>query len=66
MNIVPSWGGSMFEALMVPLFVPEERWGPQSWGINHPLYVQAQILHGTLEAQYGYWGSRRPAILRRL
>ena len=25
-RIVPSWGGSMFEALMVPLFVPEETW----------------------------------------
>jgi hypothetical protein len=46
----------MFEALMVPLFVPEERWGPRSWGINHSLYVQAQILHGMREAQYGYWG----------
>ncbi|MCE7988556.1 MAG: DUF3131 domain-containing protein [Caldilinea sp. CFX5] len=56
MQIVPSWGGSMFEALMVPLFVPEERWGERSWGINHPLYVQAQILHGATEAGYGYWG----------
>ena len=56
MDIVPSWGGSMFEALMVPLFVPEAQWGPQSWGINHPLYVQAQIIHGMDEAQYGYWG----------
>jgi hypothetical protein len=36
MNIVPSWGGSMFEALMVTLLVPEEEWGPQNWGINHP------------------------------
>jgi hypothetical protein len=64
MNIVPSWGGSMFEALMVPLFVPEESWGPQSWGVNHPLYVQAQIEHGLQEAQYGYWGfspSNNPA-----
>jgi hypothetical protein len=25
MDIVPSWGGSMFEALMVPLLVPEAR-----------------------------------------
>ena len=25
-RIVPSWGGSMFEALMVTLFVPEEIW----------------------------------------
>jgi hypothetical protein len=56
MNIVPSWGGSMFEALMVPLFVPEEKWGPRSWGVNHPLYVKAQIAHGLNEAQYGYWG----------
>ena len=56
MNIVPSWGGSMFEALMVPLFVPEDQWGPKSWGVNHPLYVQAQIYHGLKEAQYGYWG----------
>jgi hypothetical protein len=25
-QVVPSQGGSMFEALMVPLFIPEERW----------------------------------------
>ncbi|MBA2384866.1 MAG: DUF3131 domain-containing protein, partial [Actinobacteria bacterium] len=56
MNIVPSWGGSMFEALMVPLLVPEEQWAPQSWGVNHPLYVDAQIYHGKEEAHYGYWG----------
>ena len=55
-QVVPTWGGSMFEALMVPLFVPEERWGPRSWGVNHPLYVQGQIEHGMDEAGYGYWG----------
>ena len=56
MQIVPTWGGSMFEALMVPLFVPEETWGKRSWGRNHPLYVQGQIEHGLDEAGYGYWG----------
>jgi hypothetical protein len=56
MRIVPSWGGSMFEALMVPLFVPEDEWGPHSWGRNHPLYVRAQIEHGLNETGYGYWG----------
>lgn len=56
MDIVPTWGGSMFEALMVPLFVPEETWGPRSWGLNHPLYVKGQIEHGLDEANYGYWG----------
>jgi len=64
MQIVPSWGGSMFEALMVPLFVPEEEWGPKSWAVNHPLYVQGQIEHGMQEAGYGYWGfspSNNPA-----
>jgi len=56
MRLVPSWGGSMFEALMVPLFVPEEKWGTRSWALNHPTYVQAQIEHGKEEAGYGYWG----------
>ena len=36
MRIVPGWGGSMFEALMPNMFVPEERWAPRSWGVNHP------------------------------
>jgi len=55
-QLVPSWGGSMFEALMPALFVPEERWAPDSWGGNHPRTVQAQIHHGLSEARYGYWG----------
>ena len=54
--VTPSWGGSMFEALMPSLFVPEERWAPGSWGVNHPLTVDAQIHHGLVEAGYGYWG----------
>ncbi len=56
MRIVPGWGGSMFEALMPALFVPEETWGPNSWGLNHPLTVAAQIHHGLVDAGYGYWG----------
>ena len=62
--LIPTWGGSMFEALMVPLFVPEEKWGTKSWALTHPTYVQAQIEHGMDEAKYGYWGfspSNNPA-----
>ena len=55
-RVVPGWGGSMFEALMPNLFVPEEKWGPRSWAVNHPLTVTAQIHHGLEEAEYGYWG----------
>jgi len=61
-RLVPSWGGSMFEALMVPLFVPEAEWAPESWGINHPLYVRAQVEFGRGDA-VGAWGfspSSRP------
>ncbi len=43
MQFVPTWDGTMFEALMVSLLVPEAEWAPRSWGTNHPLYVRAQI-----------------------
>ncbi|MFC0672915.1 glucoamylase family protein [Brachybacterium hainanense] len=56
MEIVPGWGGSMFEELMPDLFVPEAAWAPMSWGRNHPLHVRAQREHGLDEAGYGYWG----------
>ena len=55
-HVVPGWGGSMFEALMPALFVPEEDWAPRSWAINHPLTITAQIHHGLVDAGYGYWG----------
>ncbi|MGI8871931.1 MAG: glucoamylase family protein [Candidatus Limnocylindria bacterium] len=55
-RFVPTWGGSMFEALMVPLVVPEEQWGTSSWARTHPLYVEAQQQYGLAEAKYGYWG----------
>jgi Putative glucoamylase/RTX calcium-binding nonapeptide repeat (4 copies)/Protein of unknown function (DUF3131) len=54
--ITPSWGGSMFEALMPSLFVPEESWGAASWRMNHPFTVDAQIDHGLNVAGYGAWG----------
>ncbi|WP_445403038.1 glucoamylase family protein [Streptomyces sp. LE64] len=55
-KVVPSWGGSMFEALMVPLFVPEPEWSPHAWGPSHRRYVRGQIEHGLVEEGYGYWG----------
>jgi hypothetical protein len=63
-RLVPSWTGSMFEALMPTLFVPEEEWGPGSWRVNHPNTVDAQIHHGLEVAGYGAWGfsfSNNPA-----
>lgn len=56
LQLVPTWGGDMFEELMPDLFVPEAAWGPNSFGRNHPLAVEAQIRHGMDDAKYGYWG----------
>lgn len=55
-SFVPSWGGSMFEALMPDLLVPETTWGARSWRINHPVTVAVQKHHGLDEAGYGAWG----------
>lgn len=55
-TLVPGWGGSMFEALMPDMLVPESEWAPRSWGVNHPLVVAAQKRHGLDVAGYGYWG----------
>ena len=56
LQVVPGWGGSMFEELMPNVFVPEESWAPRSWGRNHRRHVDAQIYHGLRDAEYGYWG----------
>jgi len=55
-KLIPSWGGSMFEALMVPLFVPEGAWSPHAWGLTHKRYIRSHIEHGLVEEKYGYWG----------
>lgn len=52
----PSWGGSMFEALMVPLFVPEDEWSPEGWALSHREYVKEQISCGLEDLECGLWG----------
>ena len=56
MKVVPSWDGTMFEALMVTLFVPEATWAEASWGRNHAMYARAQLEYGLNDARLGYWG----------
>ena len=56
LTFVPTWGGDMFEALMPDMFVPEVRWGVNSWARQHSVYVRGQIEHGLNDAKYGYWG----------
>jgi len=56
LKFVPTWGGDMFEELMPDLFVPEVKWGKNSWARQHSVYVRGQIEHGLNDAKYGYWG----------
>ncbi len=62
LRIVPSWDGSMFEAMMVPLFIPEAEWGPNSWGVNHKLYVRASIDNALEDLRLPAWGASPSSI----
>jgi hypothetical protein len=62
LRIVPSWDGSMFEALMVTLFIPEADWAPHGWGVNHSLYVRASIENATQDARLPAWGASPSSI----
>ncbi len=63
-RVIPSWDGTMFEALMVPLFVPEADWAPRSWGRNHPLYVRRRSSMGCARRGSAPGASRRRSTRR--
>jgi hypothetical protein len=53
---VPSWGGSLFEALMPTLLVDEQALAPQSLGHNGRLHVEVQRRYALEELGYPVWG----------
>jgi len=53
---VPSWGGSMFEALMPTLVVNETRYAPRSLGENDRRHVDVQLRYATEVLDYPVWG----------
>jgi hypothetical protein len=53
---LPSWGGSMFEALMPTLVVDEARYAPESLGRNDLVHASLQRLHALEELGYPVWG----------
>jgi hypothetical protein len=46
-RFVPSWGGSMFEALMPTLVLDERRWAPASLGTN-------DVAHATVQRRWAH------------
>ncbi len=53
---VPSWGGSMFEALMPVLVLDELRHAPRSLGVNDVLHAIVQRRYALEDLGYPVWG----------
>lgn len=51
-----SWGGSMFEGLLVPVFVAEEEWSKKSWAVANPRYAAEQVRFAKETLNVRYWG----------
>jgi hypothetical protein len=54
-NFVPSWGGSMFEALMPTLVLDERSLAPKGFGLNDKRMVDLQIQYAHV-MHYPVWG----------
>jgi hypothetical protein len=62
LTYVPSWGGSMFEALMPTLIWDEKNLAPRGLGANGERHVRGQIRYATEELQYPVWGMSPSAV----
>ena len=56
MRYVPSWGGSMFEALMPTLVLDEQQYAPRSLGANDRAYALVQQRYAMEHLGYPVWG----------
>jgi hypothetical protein len=61
LRYVPSWGGSMFEALMPTLLVDERELAPRSLGRNAAVHVEVQRRYALEELGWPVWGMS-PAV----
>jgi len=55
-KLVPSWGGSMFEALMPTLVIDEKKLAKEAFGLNDLNHVLAQIRFAKEEKNFPVWG----------
>ena len=56
LHYVPSWGGSMFEALMPTLVLDEARYAPASLGRNDLMHAVVQRRYALEQLGYRVWG----------
>ncbi len=62
LKYVPSWGGSLFEALMPAMVLDEYGYAPESLGANDRRHVEGHILYTLGELKYPVWGMSPSAI----
>jgi hypothetical protein len=55
-DYVPSWGGSLFEALMPRLVLDEARYAPRSLGYNGKVHTDIHRRHALEDLGYPVWG----------
>ena len=55
-KFIPSWGGSLFEALMPTLVVDEQKYAPHSLGINNEIHATIHRRFALEELNYPVWG----------
>ncbi len=56
MRYVPSWGGSLFEALMPTMILEEKKLAPHGLGGNDATHVKVHIRYALEELKYPVWG----------
>lgn len=56
LKYLPSWGGSLFEALMPAMVLDEYGLAPDSLGLNDRRHVEGHILFTLGELKYPVWG----------
>lgn len=56
LRYIPSWGGSMFEALMPALLLDEVEYAPRSLGANDRVHALVQRRYALDEIGYPVWG----------
>lgn len=56
LRYVPSWGGSLFEALMPTVIIDEKKYGPENVGTNDVIHAVIQRRYALETLNYPVWG----------
>ena len=56
LKYIPSWGGSLFEALMPTVIIDEKQYGPENLGTNDLIHAVIQRRYALESLNYPVWG----------